>query len=303
MMKRQRGFTLVELLVVIALIAILVALLIPAVQAAREAARRVQCQNNLKQIGLAVLNYAGSHNESLPDAFRRRTGSSYVSSRPFAFDPNAFSWRVTVLPYLEQQGLYDQLDLDQSSLGPENDSVVGQILPDYQCPSTPGYPRSSHQCPYVDGVRVGPTVGVTDYLVSLKVQTRPELQYASGAWDNLVWDEPSAHYRRDIARLSKISDGLSNTILITERAGLESTCYYFSFMECDGSGWAQATSCEVKQLLLEHPVNHSTLSIFGYHTGGANVAMCDGSVRFLPEDLERKTVWAMLTRAGGERIK
>jgi prepilin-type N-terminal cleavage/methylation domain-containing protein/prepilin-type processing-associated H-X9-DG protein len=297
-MRDIRGFTIVELLVAIVIISILMALLIPAVQAAREAARRLHCQNNLKQIGLAVLNFTGSHQGCLPEVIRGTNG--IIRPDDVGWDSGAFSWRVTVLPYLEQQGLYDRLDFNQSSQAPENYSVVGQILPDYQCPSTPKYPRSSHQCPEVDGKLVGPTVGMTDYLASVKMGGLNSND-ASGAWDNVEKNWP---YRRYITRLSNITDGLSNTILITERAGLEATCFKGSFMECDGSGWAQATHCASRLFWFSnHLVNvHPSVSIFGFHTSGANVAMCDGSVRFLSADSDFETVWALLTREGGEII-
>lgn len=206
-----------------------------------------------------------------------------------------------MLPYLEQQRLYDQLDFSLSSQAPENYSVVGRILPDYQCPSTPKYPRSSHQCPEVKGELVGPSVGMTDYLASVSVGGGFYGNYASGAWDNIEKSWPRRWY---ITRLSNISDGLSNTILITERAGLEATCNRGAFMECDGSGWAQATHCADQLFWFsERPVNVGAAdSIFGFHTGGANIAMCDGSVRFLSEDSDFETVWALLTREGGEMI-
>lgn len=303
-MYSRRALILVELLVVSTILGLLVAILIPAVQAAREAARRTQCQNNIRQISLAVLNYASAHKESLPDLFRYR-------EQPCAShgDYNEFSWRVTVLPFLEQQGFYDQLDLDLSALAPENHSIVGQVLPVYQCPSMPGYPRSPHQCPEDDNkVRVGPTVGATDYLAGFRISILGER--IAGAWYNLgVWRNEIGDYDRSTARLSKITDGLSNTILITERSGLEATCWHGRWLMCDGGGWTQSASCEVQiswlrggqDNIIPVAINVNPIfSIFSSHTSGANVAMCDGSVRFLSEDLNHKTVGAMLTRAGSE---
>jgi len=142
--RSLHGFTLVELLVVIAIIGILVALLLPAIQAAREAARRTQCQNNMKQIGLALQNYHGAHNEFPYGG----SGSNF----PGGTGPSSFNWRVAILPYIEQQALYDSV---RSTMGREGDlelvsapssswittfrnlQAQTTIVPAYQCPSDP----------------------------------------------------------------------------------------------------------------------------------------------------------------------
>ena len=113
-LSRLTGFTLVELLVVIAIIGILVALLLPAVQAAREAARRAQCQNNMKNVALAVLNYESARQE-LPRAITARDGGSLGN---LGVNTNYEStWMIDCLPYLEEQGLYDTFDFDLSIAG------------------------------------------------------------------------------------------------------------------------------------------------------------------------------------------
>ena len=109
--RQRRGFTLVELLVVIAIIAILIALLLPAVQAAREAARRIQCTNNIKQIALAFHNYADSHKRFPPGATPGAPGQA-IHGGP------GNSWWVTVLPYIEQSGIYDLIDFVDVPLRP-----------------------------------------------------------------------------------------------------------------------------------------------------------------------------------------
>jgi prepilin-type N-terminal cleavage/methylation domain-containing protein len=125
-MAHRKGLTLVELLVVIAIIGLMIGLLLPAVQAAREAARRMTCQGNLKQVTLAVLNYSSLHNETLPSVAVR-----------------GLSWRTTVLPHLEQQSLYDQMEFQGDFSAPPNDAAAKNILSVYQCPSTP--PGLSHR--------------------------------------------------------------------------------------------------------------------------------------------------------------
>jgi prepilin-type N-terminal cleavage/methylation domain-containing protein/prepilin-type processing-associated H-X9-DG protein len=130
------GFTLVELLVVIAIIGVLVALLLPAVQAAREAARRMQCANNLKQIGLALHNYH--------DAQRTFPMAYFVYLDPATGNINVGTWGVMVLPYMEQQPLYDRYDarvpaaFELGPVGEANIAVIQTPLPVYMCPSAPG---------------------------------------------------------------------------------------------------------------------------------------------------------------------
>ncbi|MGD9634747.1 MAG: DUF1559 domain-containing protein [Pirellulales bacterium] len=125
-----RGFTLVELLVVIAIIGILVALLLPAIQAAREAARRTQCQNNLKNMGLALINYADV-NKRLPPA------TQFRPKKPFPQVPNGpgGTWVVRIWPYIEEQALYDKFDHTKSSRAVENAEIIAAPLPWLICPS------------------------------------------------------------------------------------------------------------------------------------------------------------------------
>jgi len=129
--SRARGFTLVELLVVIAIIGILVALLLPAVQAAREAARRMQCTSNIKQLGLALLNYHDAHG-SFPVAASWPDGSEMDAAGNANFGP---TWVVSILPYLEQQTLYDAFDLALPITDPINQFARGANLASLRCPS------------------------------------------------------------------------------------------------------------------------------------------------------------------------
>ncbi len=119
------GFTLIELLVVIAIIAMLIALLLPAIQQAREAARRSQCQNNMKQLGLAVHNYMAAH-----------------SAAPFGWDRHGTAWSAMLLPYLDQQPLYDTLNFTESGpgnwdSGSANTKATETIISVFRCPSLP----------------------------------------------------------------------------------------------------------------------------------------------------------------------
>ena len=136
--RLRRAFTLVELLVVIAVIGILIALLIPAVQAARESARRIQCANRFKQLALATLNYASTREDRLPALID-----------PISPDMYTVCWRYSILPFLEEQSIHDQLsDHSRWSVSYEDELTEPPtdfaIIPAYHCPSTPGSPRLIH---------------------------------------------------------------------------------------------------------------------------------------------------------------
>ena len=139
-MGRNRGFTLVELLVVIAIIGILIALLLPAVQAAREAARRTQCKNNLKQIGLALHNYADSF-KVFPPSSTSGIGNgvwNYPGAGPSDATIHLHSFASLLLPYLEQENISEAVNYNVSALDPVNRNIASQILPFYRCPSYSG---------------------------------------------------------------------------------------------------------------------------------------------------------------------
>ena len=131
MRRTRRGFTLVELLVVLAVMAILVALLFPAVNAARSVAQRIQCQNNIKNLGLALLNYESAHHQLPPSSqwpFETRPGDRV---RP-QLGPN---WVIVILPYIEEQALQDAFDLSQPINSPSNEIARGTIVPPMLCPA------------------------------------------------------------------------------------------------------------------------------------------------------------------------
>ncbi|MEX0818470.1 MAG: DUF1559 domain-containing protein, partial [Pirellulaceae bacterium] len=139
-MSKHRGFTLVELLVVIAIIGILVALLLPAVQAAREAARRMQCSNNLKQLGLALHNYHDTLKTFPPGYVSNRPGVEGSSSWCRSGGVQGAPWTALILPYMEQQNLHDQFNFNvpfqatSNQMAPPNSNVVIP-LDTYSCPS------------------------------------------------------------------------------------------------------------------------------------------------------------------------
>ena len=218
---------------------ILLALLLPAVQAAREAARRAQCSNNLKQIALAMHNYHDVNGCFPPAYFADEDG------KPM------HSWRVLLLPYLEQQALYNQYNFDEPWDSPANQRIASTIVPVYRCPSDPN--PASPQTSYV--MIVGPGT-ISDGTESTSLQD--------------------------------IADGSSNTLMVIEATGT-------------GIGWTDPRDLDATKITFE--VNEPTGGeIESQHPGGAQCALCDGSVRFLSEFTDPEEVRAMTTIAGGEAV-
>jgi len=302
----RRGMTLVELLVVIAVIGILATLLLPAVQASREAARRSQCMNNLRQQAVAVNLYANQHSGELPALWR--------TSRTRPWDN--FSWRVTVLPFLESQNLFDALQLEALPLAQHNRDVLAAVVEVFQCPSTPEYVRRIQKMGFNESVYSNLRVAAHDYVGVHDVSTSEQSFPLRGALNGGP-DLQSKHkfrggeqgYNRFHPKLrvlpgsfKLIADGLSHTALLIEQAGkplkygpqgiattvdpsegIWGTCDFSSFYS-DG----------VNQ------DNHS--GPYGFHQG-ANVAMCDGSVHTWPEGMAGEIIIALLSRDAGEIIE
>jgi prepilin-type N-terminal cleavage/methylation domain-containing protein len=140
--KTDRGFTLIDLLVVIAIIAVLIALLLPAVQSAREAARRISCTNNLKQLGLAMHNYQETINTFPIGVMGIRSPTLY----PWAGDPtgkiNRRTWAFMILPYFEQGAMYNAVNFSlpfNPPAGAANDTVSAVLVPGFSCPDDPTF--------------------------------------------------------------------------------------------------------------------------------------------------------------------
>jgi prepilin-type N-terminal cleavage/methylation domain-containing protein len=215
-MKSKAGFTLVELLVVIAIIGVMVGLLLPAVQAAREAARRMSCQNNLKQIGLALHNYHDTHNTFPPGAVWG------VGPRaPFTL-PYHHTWNVMILPFMEQQGLYDSINkalpIWPQVLPTTNQLIISQQIPTLRCPSDAGSSKAEENH----------NIGVTNYAGSEGYHWWETANIGVG------WPNPteSAGYADVISHtadfqniftqnrtraMKDVKDGTSNVIMVSEK--------------------------------------------------------------------------------------
>jgi prepilin-type N-terminal cleavage/methylation domain-containing protein/prepilin-type processing-associated H-X9-DG protein len=304
-LRRSPAFTLIELLVVIAIIAILIGLLLPAVQKIRDAAARLQCQNNLKQIGLAAQNYAGDYNSALPPSM---ITNSYTTT----------GWGLFLLPYIEQAPLYSQYNVGATffAIDPNgafnNQAVSNTFIKVYNCPSAPtptvynytfnypGYGTVSWQAAPSD---YSPVAGVSQTLASYLGLTSGSLQGA---------------LQPDVGTpILAVSDGTSNTILYAEMAGKNAlyqaghnTGTTLSGLNGGEGGWADPTS---GGSLLYGSSGDGTVSpgicgincsndfgLYSFHTGGANCVFCDGSVRFLSSGIDITALAYKVTRAGGE---
>lgn len=292
-MNKSRAFTLVELLVVIAIIGVLVALLLPAVQAAREAARRSQCTNNLKQMGLAFLNYETAKGR-FPIGVRNNTP---IEEGNFTVNPNGqtgnWTWPVDLLPYVEQQGLYDALDPYSGALttptvnGPQSDLVTVPIS-SFLCPSNSEYTTN----PLLGGY------GKLNYPA-----TKPMVSWA--AWDEI--QNPATRgtwpYRNKSVALKNVTDGTSNTFLCGERAMVNEGPFisigalWMRYMGTNNSYTFDSEPPNVSLppavvkpdgtccLSANDPFN-ARGSSSSLHPGGLHFVFVDGSVHFLSEDIE-----------------
>ena len=308
----RTAFTLVELLVVIAIIGILIAMLLPAVQAVRESARRTECMNNLKQVGLAVLNY-----ESAQSIFP-----------PSGTDDH--SWAAYVLPYLEQTNVADLIDLEKNWQDPANEVAITSIIPVFICPSNPN--DDSHRLynigdgEFVQEVGSFPRAAVTDYAPTARVD---QTVYDNGFAEPVAEITGALGKRNEPKLMAEISDGLSNTIMFAEDAGRpvhhiaggkigpKSTfgrrISGANFPVINGitqhAGWASpVNSIPVHGFTADGlkspgpiPVNATNNNeAFGFHPGVVIGTLCDGSVHVVQDDITMQQYSEFVTRAGRE---
>lgn len=318
--SRSRGFTLIELLVAIAIIAILVALILPAVQQAREAARRTQCRNNLKQLGLALHNYHDVH-RCFP------MGGMGVDN-PFLTAPGtvrSFSWGAYILPYLGRKPLYNALDFSEPAVligfpdptavvSNENERLMSTILTEFKCPSD--Y-RADHVTDDEDPPRsYWENIATASYVGSYG--TNGFVPNASGE-KNISWSRaydlsvlarpavPSSELNNrgngpfhvnSRTRIRDVRDGTSLTVFVGERHGheceskkmtydLSRTFWGFAGRLADSmaSSYYRPNACPVG-------VDPGTTGkickgpMTSVHTGGLQVLMMDGSVRFISDSID-----------------
>jgi prepilin-type N-terminal cleavage/methylation domain-containing protein/prepilin-type processing-associated H-X9-DG protein len=304
----RRAFTLVELLVVVAIIGVLVALLLPAVQAAREAARRMRCQNNLKQIGLASHNHHDIVGE-LPRAYYEQTG---------------LSWHVYILPYIEQQALFNNFDMttvnNTHTSANRNDPNGLVIVQTYQCTSCPvkrqafGTPNNTNGPTDLIPPNTGTPAAVTHYY---GINGPRGTGYPVGtALHEGVPAATSGMFQRDgTIRMARVTDGTSNTIMIAEMSWI-SPPYGTRFRTWVRGGDEYAGVVPGKPGFVvscrnvTNPINgmisanlivpYNDVPFGSQHPNGMNVCLGDGSVRFMAQNLSMTTYRALASREQGE---
>jgi prepilin-type N-terminal cleavage/methylation domain-containing protein/prepilin-type processing-associated H-X9-DG protein len=280
----KQGFTLVELLVVITIIGILVSLMLPAVQAARETGRLIQCQNNLKQYGLALQNY---HEEN--NSFPIGNASNFTPVTNPINPDRWYGFQAALLPYLEEQNVYLLVDYGYNgdcfqmanSVSPDKDPGNRCALVD-QCPDDPNkgkiwfaYPGYGHHA-------------CTNYLGMMGT--------SDSANDGILFSGNSVS-------LAQVTDGASNTIIMGERGTPDDLLYGWPYCGYgDGTGDGDNLCSSQLGLCPGLPDENHVFHFWSYHTNGAVFLMADGSVKYLNYNINFSTFQALSTRAGGEVV-
>ncbi len=315
-MFRRSAFTLVELLVVIAIIGILIALLLPAVQAARESARRTQCTNNLKQLGLGLMSFHDANKFYPPGGIQ--TPLRLMNLPPPGVTPpnpaQQHGWGVPLLQYTEQDALAEKYDWNADYRNPVNRPVVLQQIPYHQCPSSP---KPNRIDTFTSGGFTNWQVACSDYTVLSQVGTALRtsgLVDTVGSWEGVMPSVSDTFVAPlvTIVRMNDILDGTSNTICIAEdamrpelwRRGQVTT------LTTSGAGWADrqnnnALDGATNAGLIVGPcaVNCTNQGeIYAFHPNGANVVFADGSVHFLQKTISIRVAAKLVTRKGGEPV-
>ena len=303
----RSGFTLIELLVVIAIIAILMALLVPAVQKVRQAAATAQCQNNLKQIGIACSAYAAEHKVFPASAHGLPPGTDINNT-------DGITWSIELLPYVEKRDLFNKYDNKQNNSSAANLPVLQSTVPVYNCPADPS-----------QGLLDVPDTGP-----STSPMMHGSYRAMTGQADASHWFDHTAQVPADLSwrgifhvvgpgctlgleRPTKVIDGLSNTLLVGEFEGqhhpTRSTLWGYAFGPYNCSSAIAET-----RILINDYDKCATISGLGgednckrmwgsFHPGGGiNFVFGDGSVHVIGMDIDMNAFVALSTMAGQDSI-
>ncbi|TWT74152.1 hypothetical protein CA85_10390 [Allorhodopirellula solitaria] len=354
------GFTLVELLVVIAIIGVLVGLLLPAVQAAREAARRMQCQNNMKQLGLGMHNHMSAHNAFPPGNVNYDESGNRFKTGGWQHGQNELGWHwlVMLFPYMEQPGLWEQVNICEDSRSESHVSnpcddceyheFTGHLgreqLPSFnQCPSAPAVQGQFSDGSYglealAKGNNYAACWGSGDMLSWEQSETRGAFGTYYAHQDEILNIGPDVTTAGDRFQNSKgmqsrdFTDGLSNTMAMSELLAAESRTdirgvwmspamggtIFSAFRNPNSNEKDVLAACgdEINdpstttvldskdrlQCLEERETSAVYAAARSYHTGGVNVLMADGSVRFVTDSVDNLKIWQPMSTAQNNEV-
>jgi prepilin-type N-terminal cleavage/methylation domain-containing protein/prepilin-type processing-associated H-X9-DG protein len=318
MRKRRAAFTIIELLVVIAIIGVLIALLLPAVQAAREAARRLQCANNLKQIGLALHGYHNAIGSFPPGNINRGAGLCPGAAEPVrSYSTQSGNWMIAILPYIEQRALFDQYDNHYANESPRNKQVRETIVPVYVCPADRNIgvlavpatgPATLVGAKYAPGSYRAVSGWSGDGINFLDSEMMFDYKPAWRGPIHAVYTSWAWGYKSE--KCSDITDGLSNTLLVGESTTSTSlarrTFWAYSFAYYSMSGvtaqertvWGDYDRCTACEGTGEEiPCKRQWGS---GHSGGMNFVLCDGAVHFVRTNVDLNLLAKLATIGGDE---
>ncbi|MFA8016175.1 DUF1559 domain-containing protein [Bremerella cremea] len=309
------GFTLVELLVVIAIIGILIGLLLPAVQRAREAARRMQCVNQLKQVGLAWHNHTDTYNAFPTGGYAQQVYVSFKDGRPGMLDKQAAGWAFQILPYLEQGNVHAGKPggTDKESA----EFAMGTAIDQYFCPSrrSPTVEPGSYApfCWSYDGQngtqlnRV--PLAQIDYAGGTQEDTGVLARNLSGTCGNT--SSGSVYPKRKLYDFADVTDGTSNTLMVGEKrinvarlgnGSQPGDIYGYT------SGWESNSMVthetirrtDLAPLADTHGSGDGEMRFGSSHDGGLNALLVDGSVRFIPYTIQQQLFELLGNKADGQ---
>ena len=297
--SRSRGFTLIELLVVIAIIAILIALLLPAVQQAREAARRTQCKNNMKQLGLALHNYHDVHN-AFPSgwiAVDNRVQSAHDGL-------NGAGWGTMILPFIDQAPLYSKFDANLAIHDPANIAFIDNVLPAWQCPSDPKPDKWEIEEEGSPGTVLA-TLPTANYIGSFGTEELDGCEEPPGTApvaSNGQCRGNGMFYHNSRVSMRDITDGTTNTYMIGERGTRPDIGWFSTWpgMVAEGEEAFQRILGSADHVPND-PVGHLD-DFSSSHVGGTQFVLGDGSVRFISENIDRGLYQSLATILGGEVV-
>ena len=308
--SQQKGFTLIELLVVIAIIGVLIGLLLPAVQKVRESAARLQCTNNLKQIGLAMMNYESTYNRfpaGYLDNMTTNRPNSAATSNP---DPiTGWGWGTLILPYIEQESLYKSININSIAM---NNTYAGTIA--FRKTVIKGFLCTSDD------------TGLNTFTIS---GTGGNFELAKSSYAGVNGQAELADFdtafglgmllRGRGVSIAEVTDGLSNTLFVGERSSksakqavgtLSGVCTWVGALpggDLDGEtpalyilGWTGNPSSPAKPNMPEPDGSFHPESFTSKHSGGVNFLFGDGSVKFIIDSIDGQTWVKLGTRQGGE---